>query len=265
MKAKIAVITAAVLTTSACAVNAVEHVDTAPPSAPYLAVSDLVALPDFIPGLGSLYTDPETLPVGPFLAYDREGNLSATVYMTPIQRLRDGVAYDNLELGLSTVNSVDIYYNAGHPGVEEPHAHVVLFHDDEAKSRLEDTDQLTSVDTVLPDSVLGIPPGGDFAQVSNLVELPEFLPGLGALHVAPETLPAGPFLGYDREGELATTTYMTPLGDLAEGAAYNDLAVGSDQVNSVDIYFNAGHSGVEEPHAHIVLFHGDDAKQRVVE
>ena len=26
------------------------------------------------------------------------------------------------------VTSVDIYYNAGHPGVEEPHVHVVLWH-----------------------------------------------------------------------------------------------------------------------------------------
>ncbi len=32
--------------------------------------------------------------------------------------------------------AVDIYYNAGHPGVEEPHAHVVLYHDKGAKARL---------------------------------------------------------------------------------------------------------------------------------
>ena len=26
------------------------------------------------------------------------------------------------------VDHVDVYYNAGHPGVEEPHVHVVLWH-----------------------------------------------------------------------------------------------------------------------------------------
>ena len=35
-----------------------------------------------------------------------------------------------------TVSSADVYYNAGHPGVDTPHAHVVLFHDEDAKSRL---------------------------------------------------------------------------------------------------------------------------------
>ncbi|KAB2951323.1 MAG: hypothetical protein F9K19_18860, partial [Rhizobiaceae bacterium] len=42
-----------------------------PPPAPYAKVSDLVALPDFLPGLGTLFVDPATLPAGPFLGYDR--------------------------------------------------------------------------------------------------------------------------------------------------------------------------------------------------
>ena len=36
-------------------------VDTAPPPAPYQQVSDLVKLPDFVPGLGQLFVDPATL------------------------------------------------------------------------------------------------------------------------------------------------------------------------------------------------------------
>lgn len=108
----------------------------APPGAPYIQVSDALPLPAFIPGLGTLFVDPEALPAGPFLAYDHDGKLSATIYMTPLKELQNGTAYDGLALGNPTVTSVDIYYNAGHPGVEEPHAHVVLFHDDEAKSRL---------------------------------------------------------------------------------------------------------------------------------
>ena len=45
----------------------------APPGGAYKKVSTLVALPDFLPGLGTLYVDPATLPAGPFLAYDHQG------------------------------------------------------------------------------------------------------------------------------------------------------------------------------------------------
>lgn len=108
----------------------------APPDAPYVQVSDVLPLPEFLPGLGTLFVNPDTLPAGPFLAYDHDGKLSATVYMTPLKALSEGTSYDGLGVGSHTVSSVDIYYNAGHPGVEEPHAHVVLFHDRDAKSRL---------------------------------------------------------------------------------------------------------------------------------
>lgn len=109
---------------------------TAPPAAPFAKVSALVPLPDFIPGLGTLYVDPASLPVGPFLAYDHDGKLSATVYMVPLDDLTAGKAFDKLPVGTPQVSNVDIYYNAGHPGVEKPHAHVVLFHDDTARDRL---------------------------------------------------------------------------------------------------------------------------------
>lgn len=107
-----------------------------PPGDPYVQVSDVLPLPEFIPGLGTLFVDPESLPAGPFLAYDHDGKLSATVYMTPLEDLQNGTAFDDLRIGSHTVSAVDIYYNAGHPGVERPHAHVVLFHDAEAKTRL---------------------------------------------------------------------------------------------------------------------------------
>lgn len=107
-----------------------------PPGEPYVQVSDVLPLPEFIPGLGTLFVNPETLPAGPFLAYDHDGKLSATIYMTPLEDLQAGTAYDGLGIGLHQVSSVDIYYNAGHPGVEKPHAHVVLFHDADAKGRL---------------------------------------------------------------------------------------------------------------------------------
>lgn len=108
----------------------------APPGGSYVQVSDVLPLPEFIPGLGTLFVDPNSLPAGPFLAYDHDGNLSATVYMTPLAALQSGTAYDDLGIGSHTVSGVDIYYNAGHPGVDEPHAHVVLYHDEGAKERL---------------------------------------------------------------------------------------------------------------------------------
>ena len=55
-----------------------------PPAGAFAAVSTLVPLPDFLPGMGQLYVDPATLPAGPFLAYDHDGALVSTIYMLPI-------------------------------------------------------------------------------------------------------------------------------------------------------------------------------------
>lgn len=101
---------------------------TAPPPAPFQKVSDLVDLPEFIPGVGVLFVDPATLPAGPFLAYDREGALVSTVYMIPLTALNAQESFEDLALAEAPVDHVELYYNAGHPGVAEPHYHVVLWH-----------------------------------------------------------------------------------------------------------------------------------------
>jgi len=100
---------------------------TAPPDAPYAAVSDLVPLPDFIPGLGQLFVDPDTLPAGPFLGYDHDGKLVSTTYMIPLSMVTQEFNLGGLKAPAGTVDHVDMVYNAGHPGVEEPHLHVVLW------------------------------------------------------------------------------------------------------------------------------------------
>lgn len=123
-------------TTSIASAHDERALMTAPAGDPYVQVSEVLPLPEFIPGLGTLFVDPATLPAGPFLAYDRDGMLSATIYMTPLEDLQNGISFDGLGLGSHTVSSADVYYNAGHPGVEKPHAHVVLFHDEGAKDRL---------------------------------------------------------------------------------------------------------------------------------
>jgi hypothetical protein len=99
-----------------------------PPPANYKKVSSLVALPDFIPGLGTLYVDPNTLPVGPFLAYDREGKLAGSIYMVPMKDLDAKKAFNDLGAAKEKVDHVDMYYNAGHPGVAEPHYHIAVWY-----------------------------------------------------------------------------------------------------------------------------------------
>lgn len=99
-----------------------------PPAGAFKAVSSLVKLPDFLPGMGQLFVDPASLPAGPFLAYDHDGKLVSTIYMLPIKDLNPDKSFDNLGAPGGDVDHVDVYYNAGHPGVEEPHVHVVLWH-----------------------------------------------------------------------------------------------------------------------------------------
>jgi hypothetical protein len=112
------------------------------------------------------------------------------------------------------------------------------------------------------DQVEKAPPSGAYKKVSDLVKLPEFLPGLGQLYVDPKTLPAGPFLAYDREGRLVSTVYMLPIEDLSnKDKRFDDLAAPGGKVDHVDVYFNAGHPGVEKPHAHVVLWHGPKADE----
>ncbi len=106
-----------------------------------------------------------------------------------------------------------------------------------------------------PTDVKQSPPGGEYRQVSTLVKLPDFLPGMGQLFVDPATLPAGPFLAYDHDGALVSTIYMLPIKDLNPDKRFDDLAAPGGAVDHVDVYFNAGHPGVEEPHAHVVLWH----------
>jgi hypothetical protein len=101
---------------------------TAPPGGKFQKVSALVALPDFLPGMGTLYVDPNTLPAGPFLAYDRDGKLVSSIYMIPLKDLEAHKAFSNLDAAKEKVDHVDFYYNAGHPGVAEPHYHVVVWY-----------------------------------------------------------------------------------------------------------------------------------------
>ena len=124
---------AGVMTTYALAENAAPM---KPAGGSYKAVSALVPLPDMIPGLGTLYVDPATLPVGPFAAYDKTGKLVSTIYMVPLEDMNAQKKFSGLAVAGGPAVSVDMYYNAGHPGVEKPHYHVVIWHVDPATADL---------------------------------------------------------------------------------------------------------------------------------
>ncbi len=98
------------------------------PDPSYKKVSSLVALPDFLPGMGTLYVKPSTLPIGPFLAYDKDGKLVSTIYMVPIGDMDKHKEFTHLAVGSGTVKRVDITFNGGHPGVEAPHYHITIWH-----------------------------------------------------------------------------------------------------------------------------------------
>jgi hypothetical protein len=99
-----------------------------PPAAPYKKLSTLVRFPDFVPGLGTLYVDPKTLPEGPFLAYDQDGHLASTIYMVPLKEMEAQKNFPDLASPGGNVDHVTLNYNAGHPGVEDPHYHIILWH-----------------------------------------------------------------------------------------------------------------------------------------
>ena len=102
-----------------------------PPPAPYVSVSTLLPLPDFIPGVGALFIDPANAPVGPWLSYGSDGSLVEVLFMVPISAMQTATNWSDLATGVlaktgKTVDHVEITYNGGHPGMAEPHYHIRL-------------------------------------------------------------------------------------------------------------------------------------------
>jgi hypothetical protein len=92
----------------------------------YKRVSDLVNFPKFFPGLGIIFVKPQTLPIGPFLCFDRRDHLIATVYMIPIKDIEDHKSFEASGFA-GRADHVSIYFNPGHPGVDVPHYHFVIW------------------------------------------------------------------------------------------------------------------------------------------
>lgn len=137
--------------------------------------------------------------------------------------------------------------------------------DEPTQQALLGTDRPPRGDAAGQETWLKAPPGGEYRKLSSLAQLPDYLPGLGTLYVDPATLPAGPFLAYDRQGNLVSSVYMIPLRDLRAGKPFNSLAVAKATVDHVDMYYNNGHAGVPEPHYHIVLWYISPEQVRSLE
>lgn len=93
----------------------------------YKRVSDLVNFPKFFPGLGVVFVKPDTLPTGPFLCFDRKDRLIATVYMFPVKDIDDHKTTEAAGVA-GPLDHVSFYFNPGHPGVDTPHYHFVIWH-----------------------------------------------------------------------------------------------------------------------------------------
>lgn len=103
------------------------HAATPPPN--FKKVSSIVNLPDWLPGLGTLYIDPATAPVGPYLGYNHNGHLVNVIYMISIKDFDQHKDLNDLgqkvsRMGLK-VDHTSVDYNPGHPGMQEPHYHVI--------------------------------------------------------------------------------------------------------------------------------------------
>ncbi|MFN4141688.1 hypothetical protein [Aestuariivirga sp.] len=81
-----------VLLLSSPALAAGEDVSKSPPVGEYQAVSKLVKLPDFLPGMGQLFVDRKTLPAGPFPDYDHDGKLVSTERKRSQEKRNAGVS-----------------------------------------------------------------------------------------------------------------------------------------------------------------------------
>ena len=56
--------------------------------------------------------------------------------MIPLKDIDGHKTIDDLKAPGGNVDHVSLYYNAGHPGVAEPHYHMVLWHVTKAQEKL---------------------------------------------------------------------------------------------------------------------------------
>ena len=95
----------------------------------YRRLSSLVNFPAFFPGIGVVYVKPGTLPLGPYLSFDRKDRLISTIYMLPLDQMNEHRKFDaDAGFAGARLDHATMYFNGGHPGVDMPHYHYVIWH-----------------------------------------------------------------------------------------------------------------------------------------
>jgi len=103
-----------------------------------------------------------------------------------------------------------------------------------------------------------LPAPDPYVSVAEILPLPEFIAGAGALYVDPANAPVGPWLAYGADGNLAEILFMVPLSAMQAAENWDDLATGlvselGVSIDHVDLSYNGGHPGMAEPHYHVRL------------
>ncbi len=111
-----------------------------------------------------------------------------------------------------------------------------------------------------------LPAPEPYVSVAEILPLPDFIPGAGALYIDPVNAPVGPWLSYGKDGNLIEILFMVPVSSMQAAENWEDLATGllSDlgvTIDHVDLSYNGGHPGLAEPHYHIRLVLVDAATQ----
>jgi len=96
----------------------------------YRPVSELTggAYPTFSPGIGAVYVRRESLPSGPFIAFDRKGRQVSTIYKFSLDRMAAKEAVSAEGTSMPPVDHVRGYFSGSHPGVDFPHYSLVFWH-----------------------------------------------------------------------------------------------------------------------------------------
>ena len=113
---------------------------------------------------------------------------------------------------------------------------------------------------------LKLPAPAPYVSVAEILPLPDFIPGAGALYIDPANAPVGPWLSYGKDGNLIEILFMVPVSSMQAAENWEDLATGllselGVTIDHVDISYNGGHPGMAEPHYHIRLVLVDAATQ----
>jgi hypothetical protein len=110
-------------------------------------------------------------------------------------------------------------------------------------------------------------PPAPYVNASTILELPDFIPGVGALYIDPANAPYGPWLSYSQDNQLIEVLYMIPISDMDKAMDWGDLGtglftkLGLGAIDHVDITYNGGHPGMPEPHYHFRMALVDHATQ----